>query len=92
MSDFIGYTTGLECWIDGKIRSVKIEYTKAPNNSVKLSAVSGKNLETFSAQHSVTVSRSDFEARPKDPYNSSDEAIWALNAVGLTPSALDADS
>lgn len=92
MSNFIGYTIGLECWVDGKIRSVKIEYAKTSNDSVRLSAVSGKNLDSFGSKYSTTISRPDFEARTTGPYSPSDEAIWALSAVGLTPSALDADS
>ncbi len=91
MSEFIGYTTGLECFVPGitGIHMIKIEYSKAADG-VKLQAVSGLNLEPLARKFSATISRDAYAGRPVDPYENTEEAIWALRQVGLKPAALEA--
>lgn len=90
MGKFIGYTVGLECFVDYPskvIRPIKIEYSEA-EQGVKLQAVSGNNLSSYGGKYSKIISREAFDARPVDAYKKTQEAIWALKIVGLTPAAL----
>lgn len=86
MSKFIGYTVGLECWIDGAIKMVKVEYSEEHDGYVKLQAVSGHNLTSFGAHHSANIKREKFDNRELN--DKTEQAIWALKAIGLTPAGL----
>lgn len=89
MEKSIGTTIGLECFIDDKrITLVKVDYTTAPDDSVRLTAVSGRNMSRV-GRYSKIVEREVFDDRPTDPYDKAREAIWALGVLGLTPAALD---
>ena len=95
MGKFIGYTLGLECFVEGQpgIKSVKIEYSEE-GDQIKLQAVSGHNLERFGrkfgAEFGTKISRAAYDNRPADPYDDVAEAVWALAQVGLAPAALGA--
>ncbi len=90
MSNFIGYTVGLECWINDAIKMVKCEYSRI-DGGVMIHAVSGNNLGRIGGGHSKNISQEAFEARPTDSYDDTVEAIWALKQIGLTPSSLNDD-
>jgi hypothetical protein len=90
MSKFIGYTVGLECWINGSIKMVKCEYSRI-DGGVMIRAVSGNNLGRFGGGHSKNISQETYEARPIDCYNDTIEAIWALKQIGLSPAAIGND-
>lgn len=90
MSNFIGYTVGLECWINGEVKMVKCEYSRT-GGGVMIHAVSGNNMGRFGGGHSKKISQEAFETRLTDPYNDTVEAIWALKQIGLTPAALNDD-
>ena len=91
MSKFIGYTAGLECYVPGitGIHMIKIEYSKSADG-VKLQAVSGLNLEPIARKFSAAISPEAYAGRPVDPYDNTEEAVWALRQVGLKPAALEA--
>lgn len=91
MNKFIGYTVGLECWAREKLTLVKIEYSKGKNESVRLNAVSGHNLSSIAPKLSKVIPADTFAARPVDPYDSTVEAVWALQQLGLRPAALPVD-
>ena len=90
MSELIGYTTGLVCFVSGKIKMVKCEYSRT-KNGVMIHAVSGMNLGRFGGRYCKTISSEEFEDRPHNPHNSTTEAIWALKKIGLCPAALEND-
>ncbi len=85
--EFIGYTIGLECWINNRLKMVKCEYTRA-GDGVRIHAVSGHSLGRFDGGHSKVISKEEFRNRPDDPYDDIVEAIWALEQIGLSPSGL----
>lgn len=88
MSNFIGYTVGLECLINDSIKMIKCEYSRI-DSGVMIHAVSGNNLGRIGGGYSKKISQEAFETRPIDTYNSTREAIWALKQIGLTPSACE---
>jgi hypothetical protein len=86
MSKFIGYTVGLECNGRGKVaRFLKVEYSRANNGGVILSAVSGHDLSSANIRTVLTAEQ--FENRPTDPYDSIIEARWALKRLGFSLSS-----
>lgn len=90
MSNFIGYTVGLECWINDAIKMVKCEYSRI-DSGVMINAVSGNNLGRIGGGRSKNISQEAFETRPIDSYDNTVEAIWALKQIGLIPAALNDD-
>ncbi|GLR55209.1 hypothetical protein KYK30_31465 [Shinella yambaruensis] len=89
MSEFIGGTIALECWVNGKgLVSTKVEFW-SDEKGIKLQAVSGKNLAEFPPMFSARISAEEFEDRPRDIYDDTVVAIWALAKVGLVPAVLD---
>lgn len=88
MGKFIGYTVGLECFVEDRgIQMVKIEYSEAPDG-VKLQAVSGRNLGAFARRISKKISRDEFDNRPA---GNIEQAIWAMGLVGLRPAGLSGE-
>ena len=81
MSEFIGYTIGLEA-NRGKVigKMVKVEYTRLNSDSVQLKAVSGRDLSSM--QGKAVITQMQFENRPQDAYNQVSEARWALDHCG----------
>ena len=90
MSEFIGYTVGIECCVNDAIKMIKCEYSRK-ENGVMIHAVSGNNLGRVGGGLSRNISNDEFEARPKDAYDYTVEAIWALKQIGLSPAAIDSD-
>ena len=90
MSNFIGYTVGLECWVNDAIKIVKCEYSFI-EGGVMIHAVSGNNLGRIGGGHSKNISQEAFDDRPTAYYDDTVEAIWALKQIGLTPAALNED-
>lgn len=87
---FIGYTIGLEASrgpVMGKM--VKIEYSKNKDGSVKLTAVSGRDLSKM--QGHAVIAASEFEDRPQNAYDSVAEAKWALGKCGWSLMSSDVD-
>lgn len=86
---FIGSTVGLECnGFDRVGKMIKVEYTRNPDRTVTLSAVSGRN--GCKTNGGVTLSADQFSNRPSDPYDNIKEARWALNLVGWSLMSDDA--
>ena len=75
---FIGYTIGLQT----SAGFIKAEYTRTASG-VTIKAVSANSLGAVHSVKRADVSAADFEARPVDPYNSTSEAIWAFNKLGV---------
>ncbi len=90
MSNFIGYTIGLNCRARG-VANTKVEYSRVDANTIQLQAVSGLNLGSMGPKYRATISKHAFQNRPHDAYDSSVEAIWALAQVGLRPAAMNDD-
>lgn len=82
MSEFIGYTAGLNCRIGERVIMTKIEYSRT-GSGVRLQAVSGNNLARFSDRYSTVISEEQYAERPLDPFDSLVEAKWALASVGV---------
>lgn len=91
MNEFIGYTIGLECWINNAIKMVKCEYSRT-NNGIMIHAVSGNNLGRIGGGHCKTISSEEFETRPVNAYDDTVEAIWALKKIGLSLAAIENDA
>lgn len=78
---FIGYTIGLEANRSPVIgKMVKVEYSRNKDGSVKLNAVSGRDLSKM--QGHAVLSAEQFANRPQDAYNDVKEAKWALRHCG----------
>lgn len=89
MSQFIGYTVGLECWLSlrGKdtLKLVKVEFNSILDGDyIRMNIVSGHNLSNIGIS-SVDIHRSVYDARPDD---SVELAIWALDFFELIPAKL----
>lgn len=91
MSEFIGYTIGLECWVNDAIKMVKCEYSRT-DNGVMIHAVSGNNLGRIGGGYCKNISSEEFEARPVTAYDDTVEAIWALKKIGLSPKSIENDA
>ena len=89
MGKFIGYTVGLVCKSGRGNSPIKVEYSEAGADQVKLTAVSGNTLARVGGVRQVTISRAEYEGRPSDNI---EQAIWALGAVGLTTGGLTANA
>lgn len=83
MSKFIGYTVGLDATSKtGKSVLAKVGYYSMPDGTVKLVPASGRNLSEIT--NGVKIPKAEFDARPRDPYNDTREAVWALERCGFT--------
>ena len=79
MTQFIGYTIGLESNRGTEVgKLVKVEYTRLAHGSVRLQAVSGRNLAAMKGYAIIT--KGEFESRPQGAA----EARWALARCGWT--------
>lgn len=83
-TEYLGSTVGLECnhQHGGIGKLVKVLYERRGEQRVALQAVSGRTLAN--AGKPIIIDRNEFDARPRDPYNSIAEARWALNRCGWT--------
>jgi hypothetical protein len=89
LDKFIGYTIGLRglrgFGYPRAIDPMKVEFTRETNEDgdelVKLTAVSGHNLERVQGVKSVTISRAEFDARHRP--GSVNEAAWAFGLLGF---------
>jgi len=84
---FIGYTLGLECWVNDRLIMTKVEYSKT-DAGVVLRAVSGRNLSALPT-YQVMLSQAEFEERPVSAVDKIPQTIWALGKLGLKPAAID---
>ena len=85
---FLGYTVGVECWVNDRIILVRCEYLQLLEGTL-IRAVSGRTLSALKGVKSAHVSDSEFEDRPRGAYQKVEEAIWALDKLGLKISAVD---
>lgn len=84
--EFIGYSVGLDCFVGGKIRVVKVEFSRTAAGNVKLSVVSGHSLELIPGRWTTYMG---FEAYQDRPTNKVDQAVWALSKLGLKPAVFE---
>lgn len=83
---FLGYTIGLNCFVENRIKLVKVEYAMTKRGHVKLSLVSGHSLELIPYIWDVLITMEEYQGRPTDK---AEQAIWALNKIGMKPAALE---
>lgn len=83
MSDFIGTTIGLMKSIDGgkKAYLVRVNFHESGDNVV-LKSVSGYSLGPMKGVEDLTITREEYDNRPRDHNNDKVEADWALSKCG----------
>ncbi|MDH1557080.1 hypothetical protein N5E86_21755 [Stutzerimonas stutzeri] len=86
MGNFIGYTIGLQARTNTIKRStlVKAEFERNEDGSVSIKAVSGHTLAPIGGIAVVNISAEQWDERPRDPYNDTRQAIWALDLLGFS--------
>jgi hypothetical protein len=84
---FIGYTAGLECWVNDRLIMTKVEYVRIADGVV-LRAVSGRDLSALPT-FQVTLSEAAFVERPVSAVDKIPQALWALGKLGLKAAAND---
>ncbi len=78
---FISYTNGLTCNGHGAaLKLVKIEVSKLDTGDIELQPVSGHSLGSMNGK--TIIKATEWESRPKDPYQSTVKAVWALGLCG----------
>lgn len=84
MSEFISTTIGLKASDGSKSWLTKVEFSRLPDRSVELKAVSGRNLSPIKQIKTKVLSAAEFADCPADPYDDVAEARWALGKLGLS--------
>jgi hypothetical protein len=79
--EFIGYTVGIAASSPTGPRALKVEFNRCKDGSVLMRAVSAHNLAN--AGKGRVISAEEFSSRPVNPFNSTREAIWALEKLGF---------
>lgn len=79
MSDFIGLTVGLMV----SQTPTRVEYSRMRDGAVKMTAINAETLSKIRSVRSRVVTANEFENRTRDPYDSTAEALWAFDMLGI---------
>lgn len=73
-------TVGLSTVIEDKLRMVRVEFDVKENDTVRVYAVSARNLARIRAVPMKIITRKQLSELPNDPYN---DLVFANAAFGL---------
>ena len=78
--EFIKSTIGLRAMRCGISSMIKVEASRLEDGRVLLSVVSAHNLKKLAG--SCVIDAEEWEGRPHDHYDDSEEAKWAMRKCG----------
>ena len=84
---FIGKSNGLQCVRDDSdqpSKLVSVSFYQKNADVIVLQPESGHTMGSMPGRAFIT--KIEFDDRPIDPYNSTQEAVWALEKCGWTAS------
>lgn len=81
MSKFIGYTVGLQAVGEMHNGLVKVEFSESAGGGIEARLVSGNNLRHIRDAGNLTITREEYEDRPRDNI---DQAAWAFDKFGYS--------
>ena len=85
--NLVGKTNGLQCFRDDSNKPSKLVSISFYQKNAYVIVLQPESGHTMSLMPGRTViTKAEFDDRPIDPYNSTPEAVWALDKCGWTAS------